>query len=84
MSKLHFKRIDAQESEVWYEDTDPRVLSNDAIRLAVQQVCAPEVFELFWAGYPDVGNETTLDDPNVDGLAGQFELRGAEQDARPQ
>lgn len=84
MGKLHFKKINEQESEVGYEGNDPRILSNEAIRLAVKQLCAPNVFEAFWTRYPDVGNETTFEDPNVDALAGQFELRGAEQDARPQ
>ncbi|MEK6398456.1 MAG: hypothetical protein V4734_10255 [Terriglobus sp.] len=84
MGMLHFKKINEDESEVWFEENDPRVISNEGIRLAVKQLCAPEVFEKFWADYPEVGKEMEWQNPDAESIAGQFELRGVEQDARPQ
>lgn len=84
MSVLHFKKINEEQSEVWFEENEPRIIANDGIRLAVKQLCDPGVFETFWANYPKVRQESTLEDPNAESIAGQFELRGVEQDARPQ
>jgi hypothetical protein len=75
MGMLHFKKVNEEQSEVWRDGQDHRLISNEGIRLAVKQLCDPVVYEKFASTYPGVGEETSLDDPNSEGLAMQFEIR---------
>jgi hypothetical protein len=76
MSTLHFKKIDEEQSEAWRNDNARHLVSTEGIRLAVQQLCDQEIYERFWASYPvAINEETSLEVPNSDSIAGQLELR---------
>lgn len=74
MSALHFKKIDDEQSEVWWDGLKPHLVSTKAILLCVGQLCSPEVSKRFADTYPAIGGETTLDDPNAASVGTNLEV----------
>jgi hypothetical protein len=74
MSKLNFKPVSKENTEVWMDGLAPSIVLTEAIFLTVRQVRTPEKAAEFIKNFPPLGGQTTMDGQDAVTLASSLEI----------
>ena len=77
---LYAQRINYGQSEIWLEAdggelTQRRKLATNEVVNVTRRLCAPEVFQTFYADYRAVGDVARLAAPNLREIASELKLK---------